>query len=484
MLVPKEIIRPGTYWYMNPETGEPCQLTATVEDLRYWYEQGNKMREAGLSIPLPFEHQQDARPLTKAERAAQNLQNNAGWVDKFVLHKDRLFGLCEIDEAANPGILAKLPRTIKYTSPWITSFTDGDGRAWKGVIGHLALTSRPRITRQEPFKDVAAALSISLSHVLPLKSDEIKEAGLYLSRAGLLVKKRDGSLAPDRPKAFSIWSGVELARSPDNPVIEPKREGNKPPEEKPPEGKKPSADKKPPEHDYGKNGDVDSTLMEILCDALDAVFGIQLPEETSEETLAQDILKALFAHLKGEGIEPELGDEEEEKDELEPNNPAKGEVMQESPPLYMSLEEVQKITDPAQKRMAEMILSLQGTVDAEKKRSDALAKNTLDAAAVRRNTRVETLCKRLPVAVRDKLLGQVKGAALSLGDDGAVIDPLASMLEMLEESTRNIPALLSANAGTILEQPQPRDYDGSMTEERRQQIVKEQSQNAGVKSPY
>lgn len=195
--VQKEVIRPGCYWYKDADTDEPRKLTVTPELTKYWCEQGNAMLSAGLTVPVPFEHDFDAHPMTPAEK----LKNNAGWVDKYYLEGDKLFSAVNIQDT---DVAKRLPGTIRWTSPWINSFTDGSGREWKNVISHLALTTRPRIVEQAPFGSIAAALGIAT----PIKSwDEAGSKGVCLSRAGML----GGDGKPLYPMAFSLLSdGVTL----------------------------------------------------------------------------------------------------------------------------------------------------------------------------------------------------------------------------------------------------------------------------------
>lgn len=192
MLVEKEVIRPGQYFYRDEQSGSPRKLVVTPELTKHWHDQGNAMLASGLTIPVPCEHDFDAHPMTPADR----LKNNAGWVKGYTLKGDKLFSSVDVtDESITP---AKLAGSIRWTSPWINSFTDGNGKEWKNVISHLALTTRPRVVNQEPFTGVAAALSMATE----AKVDECGDKGLCLSRAGLILGD-----APAYPMAFSLWAG-------------------------------------------------------------------------------------------------------------------------------------------------------------------------------------------------------------------------------------------------------------------------------------
>ncbi|MDE2237964.1 MAG: hypothetical protein KGK30_08760, partial [Elusimicrobia bacterium] len=72
MLVEKEIISPGTYFYTDQATGVPRKLDVTPAMARYWHEQGNKMLSSGLTVPVPYEHDFQAHPMTPKEKMLNN----------------------------------------------------------------------------------------------------------------------------------------------------------------------------------------------------------------------------------------------------------------------------------------------------------------------------------------------------------------------------------------------------------------------------
>ena len=131
MLVEKEIIGIGNHWYRDEATGLPRKLVVTPELTKYWHEQGNKMLGLGLTVPVPCEHDFSIHPMTPAEK----MKNNAGWVKEYRLGTpnkdgtraadDVLFGVVDIQDEE---LAKKLPKTIRWTSPWISSFDDGQGR--------------------------------------------------------------------------------------------------------------------------------------------------------------------------------------------------------------------------------------------------------------------------------------------------------------------------------------------------------------------
>ncbi len=486
----KEIIRPSSYVYIDEQTGKPRTLTVTPEKVKHYHDAGLRMLEAGLSIPIPLEHQRECAPQTPAERAANNLLHNAGFVKDYrVLPGDRLFGLCDI---ADPELAARLPATVRYTSPWINSFTDGNGTRWEEVISHLALTSRPRITKQAPFGSVEAALSLAGMESSPSSIPApLPPGGLFLSRAGRLKSNH----TPFFPAACSVYLGIKLAEDYDDEAAPAKK--------KPPMmgTKSPDLDVPPPDPaatDPAMDMDsLDNTLpgeemkemglVDVLRDVMSALFDIELPETTDEKTLLNDLLRATMDHLKmTKGGDMPKPDEDTTMPDKPANTTSAAPITQEQPPLYMSLEEIRTITDPDKKRLAEALLSLQGQVAAGKKQAEALAKNAMEDARRRRAARIRRLCERIPAAnaasFRQQLEAQAAGAMLSLSDDGTVHDPLSATLDLLDGAIVQMPALL-LHPGEPSAQPHPEEFDGTLNEERRQAIVEELSRNSGIPAP-
>jgi hypothetical protein len=225
MLVEKEVVRPGTYWYRDQDTGLPRKLVVTPELCKHWHDEGNKMVGFGLTVPVPYEHDFNAHPMTPKDK----LLNNAGEVKQYTLKGDRLFSTVDVQD---PDVRKKIGHSIRWTSPWINSFTDGQGREWKNVISHLALTTRPRIVEQEPFGSVAAALSMATEVKLDataIVAPATGAGGFCLSRAGrLFLGKRTNRLRPRYPMAFSLWGGGIKLAGEDFPLAKKKKKEGPP----------------------------------------------------------------------------------------------------------------------------------------------------------------------------------------------------------------------------------------------------------------
>ncbi len=462
------------------------KFVATPEHIEHFHKSGTDMLAAGLSVPVPLEHQADAHALTASERAAARLTNNAGWVSKYEIApvKDEngkehqaLFGHLDIPD---PNIVKKLPHTIRWTSPWINSFTDGDGKKWDGVISHVALTSRPRITKQQPFPSIAAALSV-------LKP-EVQGKPMALSRAGLLA---DGK--PLYPMAFALWSGVKLADMPaEKKPKEPPPGKDAPPspkgEEKegmetPETGEKPGEmdmpghmgmpGERPEESLIDADGDI--SAHHVLCELM-KVAGIPVDEGVTKETFLHHAFKALMEHLKGKVGSAEMAKQNEPPANTPPGGSAPPPPLTaEQPPLYMSLEDMAKkaksIADPNQRQLMEAMLSLQKKADSE---NGALRNAAFSLAGKTRNSRLDRLYRRLPTAraveVKKRIDAMLPNAKFALSEDGTVTDSLDDALSLLEEGLVDLPELTRAHVN-FTEEPVPKEYKGTMSDERAEELA-------------
>jgi hypothetical protein len=211
-LVRKEILAPGTIWGGDVDGVERFH-TFEADDVRRIYATGTAMRKAGLSIPVPLEHQA-LYAMTPAERAADQLLNNRGWVESFELTDDCvLYGNLDIPD---PDLAEKLPHTIKWVSPFILpEYTDGDGNVWHDAPAHVALTLYPRILHQEPFGAVAA--SLIPPKLLPTPAGGAVpwaacKTGLACSMNFAVVPLKGGTTwAPAYPDGWANSNGVFLA---------------------------------------------------------------------------------------------------------------------------------------------------------------------------------------------------------------------------------------------------------------------------------
>lgn len=492
MLVEKEIIAPGTYWYTDEKTGLPRKLDVTPELTKYWKEQGEAMLSSGLTVPVPFEHDFNAHPMTPKDK----LLNNSGWVKEYRLKQDKLFGVLDIQDE---DIAKKLPRTIRWTSPWINSFTDGQGKQWNNVISHLALTTRPRVTKQAPFGSVAAALSMAAE----IKVDSnlgvaTGTGGFCLSRAGRLVtRKKTGRLQPQYPMAFSLTTGISLAEDSDKKKMPPlKDDGEDDDSDSDGESSSDSSSKGGDGSSDGKGGGLkdggggggmmnpglmnpmldgmgDVKMEELLCDLLTAL-GIQMPDNVGEAQFKRALYEAAMNKIK------ELTSQAQAQTDASAMagasnttspagaNPLQAGVQQEQQPMYMSLEDINKLPDPMKGVALAMYAEnqkLRGEIDASKKITDSLRDAKLKEAGTARAGRVAVLSRLSPKVKADlEAMLALPSMALSMGDGGTVVDPMAQTLLVLEKGLSDMPRLLTTDHASLSIVPQPTDTEMSREE--------------------
>lgn len=452
MIVQKELASPNTStWYTDEQTGLPKRLDVTPELIAYWHQSGLEMLAAGLSIPVPLEHQPDAKPMTAAERAASQLKNNTGWVKDFSIANGKLYSNLDIEDAE---VAKKLPTTIKWTSPYFNSFIDPtSGKERHGVITHIALTSRPRFTQQQPFPTIAAAMNY-IGNVAPANPKSIK-GSFSLSRAGRLTKTGN-TFKPSFPLAFSLWSGG-IALASDEMFDKKPPADDKP---KPDAGIDPLLTPDEPESKVDSAGDI--SIYEVLADLL-AADGTELMGHVTEDSFNDLLYKALMEKIKNKSAGADMTG-----DPMKPPPPPANPVMQESAPMMMSLEKIKTITDPDTRAMAEMAFSLQ--------------QNAFNVAKERREKRIEALVKkRKDESFKAKLLGLASGAAFSLGTDGVVKDSMGEFLDALEMGVVNLPSMLEKNGQSPIEEEQPKDSASNLSPERRSEIVNRLVKQAGGK---
>lgn len=477
MRLKKWVIEPGSYWYADKASGMPRRLDASAADVKRWHDDGKAMLASELTIPVPIEHQEDATPKTRAQLAAERLLNNAGKVVDFEMQGDTLYSVLDID---HDEVARKIPRgTIEYTSPNFDSFTDGNGKRWDGVITHLALTTRPRLTRQKPFESVAAALSlmatqqpVSLSSFL--EHSAVGKGGVSLCRAGKLVIEAGKPPRPAYPLAFSLYAGAALA---EGELPEKKKPAEPPPPDAKASPDKPATpgtglDAPPPEAKALVDSDGDMKAADVACH-LAEMMGINVPEGDPESFLER-FIKAAFEHLKAKGDDmttpnPTAPPPPAPKPPAAPPPPVK----QEQPPLYMGLsledakKRVEEVADPGIKALLQAAFSMQ---EDNARKLAGYQKEKLARAQAELDARVETLARRVPTqAFRDKLQAAraAPSMALALSSEGDVVNPMASMLDVLEAGVRNLPDLLTAPRSELQALAHPQEFQGeALTEQQ------------------
>lgn len=155
MIFEKDILYPGAV--QPPGFTDPFAISP--EMVNGLQARMSEMLAAGLHIPLAWEHQDLAKPMTKAQLAEHKAE-----LAKLTLGHTRAAALADgkiiatVDVAVDAD--AERLKAVKFVSPEIMwDFTDGDGKLWPGPsITHLAVTPRPVQHQQGPFKPVALSL--------------------------------------------------------------------------------------------------------------------------------------------------------------------------------------------------------------------------------------------------------------------------------------------------------------------------------------
>ncbi len=136
--------------------------------------------------------------------------------------------------------------------------------------------------------------------------------------------------------------------------------------------------------------------------------------------------------------------------------------------MYMSLEEINKLPDPMKGVALAMYAEnqkLRAEMEANKKTTDSLRDAKLKEAAAARAGRIALLSRMSPRVKADlEALVAAPGMALSMGDGGAVNDPMASTLAILEKGLADMPRLLTMDQSALSVQPHPTDGEMSAEE--------------------
>lgn len=152
------------------------------------------MLSKGLNVPVCWEHRSDAAPkrLSEDDRKSLKALGTAGHVEQYELDSgSRVFATVDLPDEAD----AKQAAKVRFCSPEINRFTDGDGHDWGEVITHVALTPRPRQYDQPPIARLSLTGPIRLAFD-PEKGNDMADE----KDEGSKKKKGDESETPE-PKA-------------------------------------------------------------------------------------------------------------------------------------------------------------------------------------------------------------------------------------------------------------------------------------------
>lgn len=151
--------------------------------------------------------------------------------------------------------------------------------------------------------------------------------------------------------------------------------------------------------------------------------------------------------------------------------------------MYMSLEEINKLPDPMKQVALSMYnenVRLRAQVDANEKTANSLRDSKLKEENTKRAQRIALLSKLSPKlkADLDQMVAQPH-MALSMGEGGAVVDPMAQTLSMLEKGLSDMPRLLTTDQSALSMQPHPRDDSDEMTQEQIDKLADDMARKMG-----
>jgi hypothetical protein len=170
----KDVLYPGKYRLADGRTVE-----YTREDVGHLKQRLKDMTAAGLQVPVAWEHQDDAKQKSEAERRGERAKWNLG----FALDADETAEGFLVTKVDVPGAddAQRLP-SVRFASPEIVeNYTDGTGKVWPGKsITHIAVTPRPVQHNQQPFRSVqlsGGVVRLSLTDRLSEEKNKTKEEG-------------------------------------------------------------------------------------------------------------------------------------------------------------------------------------------------------------------------------------------------------------------------------------------------------------------
>lgn len=150
--------------------------------------------------------------------------------------------------------------------------------------------------------------------------------------------------------------------------------------------------------------------------------------------------------------------------------------------MYMSLEDINKLPEPTRGVALAMHaenIKLRAELEANSKVTSSLRDAKLKEATAARDSRIMILGKRSPSAKADlETMKALPSMALSMGDNGEVVDPMASTLTLLEKGLADMPKLLTTDVASLSVQAQP--TDGEMSQEEIDRLADEYARKMGA----
>lgn len=164
----KPIVTTGVYTIPGDV---PRKVKIDHQRLEHWENQFKKMKDAGVSVPAPWNHSKEAIPMSSGNDGTLPRSDiNAGWWDKLWVEDGTLWGELDVPQSEDA---VKIGTNVKETSIYVRpKFEDGSGNKWEDSLMHIALVTHPIENGQGNFMPVGedAGIALSMSHLTePLK---------------------------------------------------------------------------------------------------------------------------------------------------------------------------------------------------------------------------------------------------------------------------------------------------------------------------
>lgn len=175
----KDSLYPDEF-YASDEAGERVLIQFSPDDVDHHYRRAKEMLAYGLPIPIGWEHQTGAVPMTRPNLEkvlADKTKNICGYITDCLLdHDNHLWFVTEFPDEED----AKQAQKARFVSPEMQeNFVDGTNRTWPGSsITHLAITGHPVQIRQGGFRRLSLAdytgkrLRLSVGAKIMAKDDD------------------------------------------------------------------------------------------------------------------------------------------------------------------------------------------------------------------------------------------------------------------------------------------------------------------------
>jgi len=237
----KDLIKPGTY-YPRGEDGKPFKEVVTLDRIRHWSRETNRLLKNGNRVPMPYVHTDDAVPFLAKDPEPGSYKNGA-YLTRTRVRKD---GTLEIElKGGTEEDDEKIGNSVKDVSfRSKDQWTDGSGKTYKDVFTHVALVNHPIVTGQENFIPTGGlALSMwmageqSPQGAEPVGNPEAESSGNKLDSLLELLSEHGFELPEDTDETnFTdrLWTALTAVKS----FKETQQEGDAERLDKPPEGAK------------------------------------------------------------------------------------------------------------------------------------------------------------------------------------------------------------------------------------------------------